>query len=152
MARCAPVASQSLRSRSGSPGPRVANVQGQLCGDRGALSQALLATLFAQGVPLIPKLRQDLKNQLLPMRDTLVLPTRSVIATGNAPLKPSSQSEPSRHRRVPTCLVTLVAGLIAYPSQPQHPSRQIRLPQDPSTSRLVLALHRPQVWISSSTV
>lgn len=116
----------------------VAEVRGKVFGDRGYISQALFATLFAQGVQLITKLRKDMKNKLFPMIDKLLLRKRSVIETVNDQLKNISQIEHSRHRSVTNFLVNLVAGLIAYTYQPKKPSLHIRMPQDASTSLLVL--------------
>jgi DDE family transposase len=116
----------------------VAKVQGKVFGDRGYISQALFDTLFAQGVQLITKLRKDMKNKLLPMLDKLLLRKRAVIETVNDQLKNISQIEHSRHRSVTNFLVNLVAGLIAYTYQPKKPSLRIRMPQDTSTSMLVL--------------
>jgi hypothetical protein len=116
----------------------VAEVQGKVFGDRGYISQALFATLFAQGVQLITKLRKDMKNKLLPMIDKLLLRKRSVRETVNDQLKNIPQIEHSRHRSVTNFLVNLVAGLIAYTYQPKKPSLHIRMPQDASTSLLVL--------------
>ena len=107
----------------------VAKVQGQGCGDRGSISQALSEPLFAPGVQLIPKLRQGMKNPLLPMLATLLLRKSSLIETVDDPLKPLSPIEHARHRRVPNCLVNLVAGLVAYPSQPTNPALHLRMPQ-----------------------
>jgi hypothetical protein len=116
----------------------VARVQGKVFGDRGYISQALFDTLFAHGVQLITKLRKDMKNKLLPMMDKLLLRKRSLIETVNDQLKNISQIEHSRHRSVTNFLVNLVAGLIAYTYQPKKPSLHLRMPQETSTSLLVL--------------
>lgn len=116
----------------------VAKVKGKVFGDRGYISQALFATLFAHGVQLITKLRKDMKNKLLPMLDKLLLRKRSLIETVNDRLKNISQLEHSRHRSVTHFLVNLVAGLIAYTYQPQKPSLHIRRPQDTSLPMVVL--------------
>ena len=52
----------------------------------------------------------------------MLLRKRSLIETVNDQLKHLSQIEHSRHRSVANFLVNLVAGLIAYTSQPQPPS------------------------------
>jgi hypothetical protein len=96
--------------------------QGKTFGDRGYSSQALFDTLFAHGAQLLPKLRNDRKNKLLPMLDKLLLRKRSLIETVNDHLKHISQIEPSQHRRVTNFLVNLIAGLIAYTYQPKKPS------------------------------
>lgn len=116
----------------------VAKVKGKIFGDRGYISQALFDTLFSPGLQLITKLRKDMKNKLLPMMDKLLLRKRSLIETVNDQLKNISQIEHSRHRSVTNFLVNLVAGLIAYTHQPKKPSLHIRMPQEASTSLLIL--------------
>jgi hypothetical protein len=116
----------------------VKAVQGKVCGDRGYMSQALFADLFAHGVQLITKLRKDMKNKLLPILDKLLLRKRSLIETVNDQLKNISQIEHSRHRSVANFLVNLVAGLIAYTYQEKKPSLHIRMPQNDSLSVLAL--------------
>lgn len=108
----------------------VARVTGKVFGDRGYISQALFADLFAHGVRLITKVRKDMKNKLLPLMDKLLLRKRSLIETVNDQLKNISQIEHSRHRSVANFLVNLVAGLIAYTYQAKKPSLHIRMPHD----------------------
>jgi hypothetical protein len=116
----------------------VAHLTGKVFGDRGYLSQALFADLFAQGVQLLTKLRKNMKNKLLPMLDHLLLRKRSLIETVNDQLKNISQIEHSRHRSVANFLVNLVAGLIAYTYQAKKPSLHIRMPQAESFPAVVL--------------
>jgi hypothetical protein len=59
----------------------VARVRGKVFGDRGYISQALFVDLFRQGVQLITTRRKDMKNNLLPMLDKLVLRKRTLIET-----------------------------------------------------------------------
>jgi hypothetical protein len=105
-------------------------MKGQGFGDRGSISQALVTTLFAQGVQLLTKLRKDMKNKLLPGLDKLLLRKRSLLETVNDQRKHSSQIEHSRHPSVANFLVNLVAGLIAYTYQAKKPSLHIRMPHD----------------------
>jgi Transposase DDE domain len=116
----------------------VARVTGKVFGDRGYISQALFADLFAHGVQLITKLRKNMKNKLLPMLDKLLLRKRSLIETVNDQLKNIAQIEHSRHRSVANFLVNLVAGLIAYTYQDKKPSLHIRMPQSEAWSILAL--------------
>src|SRR5262249_39390278 len=51
----------------------VQGLSGKVFGDRGYISQALFADLYAQGVQLITTLRKDMKNNLLPLLDKLLL-------------------------------------------------------------------------------
>jgi hypothetical protein len=108
----------------------VRSLQGKVFGDRGYISHALFTALFAQGLELIPKLRKDRKNKLLPLLDKLLLRKRSLLETVHDQLKNLSQIEHSRHRGVTNFLVNLVAGLIAYTYQAKNPSLHIRMPQD----------------------
>jgi hypothetical protein len=84
------------------------------------------------------KLRKDTKNKRFPMMDKLLLRKKAMRETVNDQLKNISHSEHSRYRSVTNFLVNLVAGLIASTYQPKKPSLHIHLPQDTSTSLLVL--------------
>ena len=112
------------------PVPELARALfGKLFGDRGYLSQALLAQLGEQGVQLITKLRKNMKNKLLPPFDKRLLRNRSIIETVHDPLQNSSQIEHSRHRSPFNFFVNLMAGLVAYTFRAKKPSLNIRLPQ-----------------------
>jgi hypothetical protein len=54
---------------------------GQLCGDRGYISQALPDLLFAQGLALVPKSRKNMKNRLMRLWDKVLLRKRALIET-----------------------------------------------------------------------
>ena len=121
------------------PVPQLLNsLHGKVFGDRGYISQALFTSLFAHGVPLITKLRKDMKKKLLPLMDKLLLRKRSLVETVNDQLKNLSQIEHSRHRSVANFLVNLVVGLIAYTYQAKKPSLHIRMPQDDSLAIVAL--------------
>ena len=57
----------------------VQGLRGKVFGDRGYISPALFAKLFAQGVQLLTKLRRDMKNKLMPVWDKVLLRKRSSI-------------------------------------------------------------------------
>jgi Transposase DDE domain len=116
----------------------VARMTGKVFGDRGYISHGLFARLFAQGGQLITQLRKNMKNKLLPLRDTLLLRKRALIETVNAQLTNLSQLEHSRPRSVANFLVNLVAGLLAYTYQPKKPSPHIRMPHPESLPPVVL--------------
>lgn len=108
---------------------------GKLFGDKGYLSKSLQATLREQGVQLITTVRSNMKPQLMPLADRLLLRKRFIIETINDQLKNISQIEHSRHRSVHNFVVNLLAGLIAYCHQPKKPSIQC----DPYDLQLLLA-------------
>jgi hypothetical protein len=102
---------------------------GQLCGDRGSISQALHDPLLAQGLELLTTIRQSMKNRLMRWWDTLLLRKRTLIEPINDQLKNISQIAHTRHRRVTGFMVNLLAGLVAYTDQPKKPS--LGLKHDP---------------------
>jgi hypothetical protein len=114
----------------------ILHVFGKLFGDKGYLSQPLRDELRHIGIELITSLRRNMKPQLMPLYDKLMLKRRSIIETINDQLKNISQIEHSRHRRVNNFFVNLVAGLIAYCRRPYKPSLQL----DPKDYRSLAAL------------
>jgi hypothetical protein len=119
------------------PVPRlVQGLFGQLFGDRGYISQALHDTLLAQGLELLTKIRQNMKNRVMRLWDKLLLRKRSLIETINDQLKNISQIEHTRHRSVTGFMVNLVAGLVAYTYRPKKPSLGLR--NDPRLPVLVI--------------
>lgn len=105
------------------PVPRlVKGLTGKLFGDRGYISQKLFEALLQQNLQLITKLRNTMRNKLLPLADKLLLRKRALIETINDQLKNISQIEPSRHRSGINAMANLLAGLVAYTHQPKKPS------------------------------
>ena len=105
------------------PVPKLARgLVGKLFGDKGYISKKLFETLMEQGLQLITRVRKNMKNQLMPLEDKLLLRKRALIETVNDQLKNISQIEHTRHRSVANFMVNLISGLIAYTWQPQKPS------------------------------
>jgi hypothetical protein len=69
----------------------VRQLWGKRFGDRGYISQRLFDELWAQGLPLITKLKKKMKNKLMPMVDKLLLRKRALIECVNDQLKNISQ-------------------------------------------------------------
>jgi len=102
-------------------------LQGKLFGDKGYISRELFAKLWQQGLRLITNVRKNMRNQLLPYWDKLLLRKRFIIETVNDHLKNNEQIEHSRHRSPANFCSNVLAGLIAYQLQPKKPS--IRIPR-----------------------
>jgi hypothetical protein len=100
----------------------VRRLFGKLFGDRGYLSQSLFENLLEQGLELITKLRKNMKNRLMLVRDKLLLRKRNIIETVNDQLKNISQIEHSRHRSPTNFFINVFAGVIAYMWQPKKPT------------------------------
>jgi hypothetical protein len=108
------------------PVPQMAQgLFGKLIGDKGYLSQDLVARLLHQGVELLTPIRKNMKPRLLRLNDKVLLRKRVLIETINDQLKNVSQIEHSRHRSPANFLVNVLAGIIAYCHQPKKPSLQV---------------------------
>lgn len=99
---------------------------GKICGDKGYISQKLFDELFQKGLKLITRIKKNMKNQIMPMADKLLLRKRALIETVNDQLKNISQIEHSRHRSVNNFFVNILAGIAAYCLKPQKPSLNVR--------------------------
>lgn len=104
--------------------PRLAKrLWGKLFGDKGYISAKLFRELLAShDVQLITKLKRNMRNQLMPLSDKILLRKRAIIETIIDQLKNISQIEHTRHRSPLNFLVNVVCGLIAYCYQPTKPS------------------------------
>ena len=101
---------------------------GRLFGDKGYISAPLAERLFLeQGLRLITKLRKNMRNQLFPLADHLLLRKRALIETIVDQLKNVCQIEHSRHRSPSHFCVHLLAGLAAYCHLPKKPSLHLDL-------------------------
>ena len=98
------------------------NLFGKLFGDKGYLSKKLFETLWDNGIQLITKIKKNMKNQLMPLIDKLLLRKRALIESINDQLKNISQLEHTRHRSPINAMVNWIAALVAYSYQPKKPS------------------------------
>ncbi|SDX10807.1 Transposase DDE domain-containing protein [Nitrosomonas communis] len=102
---------------------------GKLFGDRGYLLQPPFEQLWEQGMRLVTKARENMKNKLLLLFYKLLLRKCSIIDIVNDQLKNISQIEHFRYRGLSNFLVYLIAGLAAYMLPEKKPSLNIRLSQ-----------------------
>lgn len=109
------------------PVPTLARrLYGKLFADKGYLSQALFRRLFDDlGLQLVTHRKRNMKNQLMPLADKLLLRKRAIIESIFDQLKNISQIEHTRHRSPVNFVVNLLAGLVAYCHQPKKPSLRL---------------------------
>lgn len=100
----------------------VKDLFGKLYGDKGYLSKALFENLFHQGIHVVTKIRSNMKNCLMSLKDKIMLRKRAVVECVNDELKNICQIEHSRHRSFNNFIANLVSGLIAYCFLPKKPS------------------------------
>ena len=87
---------------------------GKLYGDKGYISSNLFNLLFDNGLHLVTGIKKNMKNQLMPLYDKIMLRKRSVIETINDELKNICQIEHSRHRSTINFVINLFASIGAY--------------------------------------
>jgi len=98
------------------------NLFGKLFGDRGYISQSLFGKLFAKGIRLFTRIKNNMKNKLLPLEDKLLLNKRALIESVNERLKEGCQIEHTRHRSPVGFFCNLLSGIVAYAFLPKKPS------------------------------
>ena len=102
-------------------------VFGKLVGDKGYLSQTLFEQLFIDRIHLITKIRNNMKNSLMQIKDKIILRKRALIETVNDELKNMCQVEHTRHRSFDNFITNLLSGLIAYSFFPKKPPLDIEI-------------------------
>lgn len=108
------------------PVPQLAqDLFGKLIGDKGYLSQALVETLWQQGVELLTPLRRTMKQRLVRLTNKLLVRKWVVIETITDHLKTLSLVEQSLHRSPANSLIHVVCALIASCHQPKKPALPI---------------------------
>ena len=98
---------------------------GKLVGDRGYISKDLFCKLFLNGIQLITKLKNKMKNSLMSVSDKVLLRKRAIIESVNDELKNMAQIEHSRHRSFHNFVNNLMGGLAAYCFFPKKPMLQL---------------------------
>ena len=113
-----------------------AALQGKIFADKGYLSQALLERLWQRGLHLITSIRRNMKNDLMPLLDKVLLRKRFMIETLFDKLKSSMGLEYTRHRSPINALVHILSCLAAYTlAQPKVNIGNIGIPNTmPSTT------------------
>jgi hypothetical protein len=102
-------------------------VFGKLFADKGYISQTLFEQLFIDGIHLITKIRKNMKNSLMQLKDKIILRKRALIETVNDELKNMCQVEHTRHRGFNNFITNLLSGLITYSFFPKKPTLNIEI-------------------------
>lgn len=87
---------------------------GLLFGDKGYISSKLFKELYEHGLKLITKIKSNMKNILMDLREKFLLKKRGVIECAIQYFKETCQIQHTRHRSSSNYLVNLMAGLAAY--------------------------------------
>lgn len=93
-----------------------------LYGDAGYVSQKLFETLFEQGIKLVTKIRRNMKNKLLGIKEKFMLKRRGLVETVIDLLKDFQDLWHTRHRSVDNGFNNMLACLAAYNFREQKPT------------------------------
>lgn len=103
---------------------------GKIYADKGYIGKDLFEQLFVDGVHLVTKIRKNMKNSLMLLKDKIMLRKRVLIETVNDELKNQCQIEHTRHRSFDNFISNLLSGLIAYSFFEKKPSLNVEIIDD----------------------
>ena len=82
--------------------------------DKGYIGQALFENLFLNGIQLVTKVKNNMKNSLMSIADKILLRKRALLETVNDELKNIAQIEHSRHRSFNNFIANSLSAIAAY--------------------------------------
>ena len=86
--------------------------------------------LFINGIQLVTRVRNNMRNMLMRAEDKILLRKRAVIETVNDELKNIAQIEHSRHRSFSNFIVNILSAIAAYCFFPKKPSVDVTFIND----------------------
>ncbi len=89
-------------------------IKRKLCVNKGYIGQALLENFFLDGIQLVTKVKNNMKNSLMSITDKILLRKRALIETVNNELKNIAQIEHSRHRSFNNFIANTLSAIAAY--------------------------------------
>ena len=95
-------------------GEFLENIKGKLCADKGYIGQALFENLFLNGIQLVTKVKNNMRNSLMSITDKILLRKRALLETVNDELKNIAQIEHSRHRSFNNFIANSLSAIAAY--------------------------------------
>ena len=108
----------------------IGNVKGKLCGDKGYIGKQLLEFLFMNGIQLVTKVKNNMKNPLMSVADKIMLCKRTLVESVNDELKNIAQIEHSRHRSFANFITNALSAIAAYCFFPKKPSISLEFVSD----------------------
>ena len=90
------------------------NIKGKLCADKGYIGWVSFESLFLDGIKLVTKVKNNIRNSLMSIADKILLKKRALIETVNDELKNIAQIEHSRHRSFNNFIANSLSAIAAY--------------------------------------
>jgi Transposase DDE domain len=98
------------------------HLTGKAFAGKGYIGKDLFKKLWQRGLHLITGIRRNMKNDLMPMTDKIMLRKRFIIETVLDTLKSEMGLGHSRHRSPVNAMVHILSCLVAYAFRPGKPS------------------------------
>ena len=108
----------------------IENVKGKLCGDKGYIGKQLFEFLFLNGIQLITKVKNNMKNSLMSVADKIMLRKSALVDSVNYKLKNIARIEHSRHRSLANFITNALSAIAAYCFFPKKPSISLEFVTD----------------------
>ena len=106
------------------------NIKGKLCADKGYIGQVLFENLFLNGIQLVTKVKNNMRNSLMSIADKILLRKRALIETVNDELKNIAQIEHSRHRSFSNFIANSLSAIAAYCFFEKKPAIDVKFVND----------------------
>ena len=98
--------------------------------DKGYIGQALFENLFLNGIQLVTKVKNNMRNSLMSIADRILLRKRALIETVNDELKNIAQIEHSRHRSFSNFIANSLSAIAAYCFFEKKPAIEVNFIND----------------------
>lgn len=95
-------------------GKFLENIKRKLCANKGYIGHTLFDNLFFNGIQLVTKVKNNIKNSQMNITDKILLRKRELIETANDELKNIAQIEHSRYRSFNNFIANTVSVIAAY--------------------------------------
>ena len=106
------------------------DIKGKLCADKGYIGQALFENLFLNGIQLLTRVKNNMRNSLMSVEDKILLRKRALIETVNDELKNIAQIEHSRHRSFNNFIANALSAIAAYCFFEKKPAIDVNFVKD----------------------
>ena len=94
------------------------------------IGQALFENLFLNGIQLVTKVKNNMRNSLMSIADKILLRKRALIETVNDELKNNAQIEHSRHRSFSNFIANSLSAIAAYCFFEKKPAIDVKFVND----------------------
>ena len=108
----------------------IENVKGKLCGNKGYIGKKLFEFLFMNGIQLITKVKNNMKNSLMSISDKIMLRKRAIVESVNDELKNIAQIEHSRLWAFANFITYALCAIASHYLFPKKPSISLEFVAD----------------------